>query len=69
MIEPGFATMLCFVQTNAAVPEPEATLRSAVAGSFERITVDGQMSTNAPSSSRPAARRPPRSPRACSMPS
>ena len=46
MIEPGFATMLCFVQTDAAVPEPEATLRSAVAGSFERITVDGQMSTN-----------------------
>ena len=46
MIEPGFATMLCFVQTDAVVAEPEAALRAAVAGSFERITVDGQMSTN-----------------------
>jgi len=46
MIEPGFATMLCFVQTDAVVPAPDAALRAAVAGSFERITVDGQMSTN-----------------------
>jgi glutamate N-acetyltransferase/amino-acid N-acetyltransferase len=46
MIEPHFATMLCFLQTDAQVPEPEATLRAAVADSFERITVDGQMSTN-----------------------
>jgi glutamate N-acetyltransferase / amino-acid N-acetyltransferase len=46
MTEPGFATMLCFVQTDAAVRDPEATLRAAVAPSFERITVDGQMSTN-----------------------
>ncbi len=46
MIEPGFATMLCFVQTDAEIAEPEAALRGAVAGSFERITVDGQMSTN-----------------------
>jgi glutamate N-acetyltransferase/amino-acid N-acetyltransferase len=46
MIEPGFATMLCFVQTDAEVGDPEAALRAAVAGSFERITVDGQMSTN-----------------------
>ncbi|HET6830644.1 MAG TPA: bifunctional ornithine acetyltransferase/N-acetylglutamate synthase [Solirubrobacterales bacterium] len=46
MIEPGFATMLCFVQTDAAVADPAAALRSAVASSFERITVDGQMSTN-----------------------
>ena len=46
MIEPGFATMLCFIQTDAVVPEPEAALRQAVEGSFERITVDGQMSTN-----------------------
>jgi glutamate N-acetyltransferase/amino-acid N-acetyltransferase len=46
MIEPGFATMLCFVQTDGIVEAPEATLRSAVDGSFERITVDGQMSTN-----------------------
>ena len=46
MIEPGFATMLCFVQTDAHIPEPEPELRRAVADSFERITVDGQMSTN-----------------------
>jgi glutamate N-acetyltransferase/amino-acid N-acetyltransferase len=46
MIEPGFATMLCFVQTDARIQEPDAALRAAVAGSFERITVDGQMSTN-----------------------
>ncbi|HWO16896.1 MAG TPA: bifunctional glutamate N-acetyltransferase/amino-acid acetyltransferase ArgJ [Solirubrobacterales bacterium] len=46
MMEPGFATMLCFVQTDAAVEDPDASLRAAVASSFERITVDGQMSTN-----------------------
>jgi glutamate N-acetyltransferase/amino-acid N-acetyltransferase len=46
MIEPGFATMLCFVQTDAEVTDPDAALRSALAGSMERITVDGQMSTN-----------------------
>jgi glutamate N-acetyltransferase/amino-acid N-acetyltransferase len=46
MIEPGFATMLCFVQTDAEVQDPDAALRSALAGSMERITVDGQLSTN-----------------------
>ena len=46
MIEPGFATMLCFVQTNAVVKDPDTVLRSALADSMERITVDGQMSTN-----------------------
>ncbi|MDX6605707.1 MAG: glutamate N-acetyltransferase / amino-acid N-acetyltransferase, partial [Solirubrobacterales bacterium] len=46
MIEPGFATMLCFVQTDAEVPDPESALRPALAKSLERITVDGQMSTN-----------------------
>lgn len=46
MIQPGFATMLCFVQTDAALPDPEAALRPAAAASFERISVDGQMSTN-----------------------
>ena len=46
MIEPGFATMLCFVQTDAVVEDPAAALRRASAASFERITVDGQMSTN-----------------------
>ncbi len=46
MIQPGFATMLCFVQTDAQVPDPQQALRATVADSFERITVDGQMSTN-----------------------
>jgi len=46
MMMPGFATMLCFVQTDALVEDAEATLRTAVDASFERITVDGQMSTN-----------------------
>jgi glutamate N-acetyltransferase/amino-acid N-acetyltransferase len=46
MIEPGFATMLCFVQTDARIGSPKRALKSAVARSFERITVDGQMSTN-----------------------
>jgi glutamate N-acetyltransferase/amino-acid N-acetyltransferase len=46
MIQPGFATMLCFAQTDAQMPDPEPALRGAVADSFERITVDGQMSTN-----------------------
>jgi glutamate N-acetyltransferase / amino-acid N-acetyltransferase len=46
MMQPNFATMLCFVQTDAIVPDLDATLRAAVDASFERITVDGQMSTN-----------------------
>ncbi len=46
MIQPGFATLLCFVQTDALVPDPRSALRAAGASSFERITVDGQMSTN-----------------------
>jgi glutamate N-acetyltransferase/amino-acid N-acetyltransferase len=46
MIEPGFATLLCFVQTDAAIEYPATALGPAVADSFERITVDGQMSTN-----------------------
>jgi len=46
MIEPGFATMLCFVQTDAVVEDANGLLRKATADSFERITVDGQMSTN-----------------------
>ena len=46
MMQPGFATMLCFVQTDAAVPEAEPALRDATRDSFERITVDGQMSTS-----------------------
>jgi len=46
MMEPGFATLLCFVQTDAEIADPEAELREAGAASFERISVDGQMSTN-----------------------
>jgi len=46
MIEPKMATMLCFVQTDAVVPDADARLRAAVENSFNRITVDGQMSTN-----------------------
>jgi glutamate N-acetyltransferase/amino-acid N-acetyltransferase len=42
------ATMLCFITTDAAIArEPlRAALREAVAHSFNRITVDGDMSTN-----------------------
>jgi glutamate N-acetyltransferase / amino-acid N-acetyltransferase len=46
MMEPNMATMLCFVQTDAVVEAPDALLRAAVDSSFNRITVDGQMSTN-----------------------
>jgi glutamate N-acetyltransferase / amino-acid N-acetyltransferase len=46
MIEPAFATLLCFVQTDAEVPDPAGALRGAADASFGRITVDGQMSTN-----------------------
>jgi glutamate N-acetyltransferase/amino-acid N-acetyltransferase len=48
MIQPGFATMLCFVQTDAAL-EPAAAdllLGVCVKRSFDRISVDGQLSTN-----------------------
>lgn len=42
------ATMLCFLTTDAAISRPalQAALHSAVAASFNRITVDGDMSTN-----------------------
>ena len=46
MIEPNMATMLCFVQTDAIVEDADALLRGATDASFNRITVDGQMSTN-----------------------
>jgi glutamate N-acetyltransferase / amino-acid N-acetyltransferase len=48
MIEPAFATMLCFVQTDAALdPETaELLLGVCVKRSFDRISVDGQLSTN-----------------------
>ena len=42
------ATMLCFITTDAAVDAKtlQAALQAAVAQSFNRITVDGDMSTN-----------------------
>jgi glutamate N-acetyltransferase/amino-acid N-acetyltransferase len=46
MMQPDFATMLCFVQTDAVIDDADAALRAAVEASFERVTVDGQMSTN-----------------------
>jgi glutamate N-acetyltransferase/amino-acid N-acetyltransferase len=46
MIRPDFATMLCFVQTDAKMEDADGALKRAVDGSFQRITVDGQMSTN-----------------------
>ena len=46
MMQPDFATMLCFVQTDAVVEDADGALRGAVESSFERITVDGQTSTN-----------------------
>jgi glutamate N-acetyltransferase/amino-acid N-acetyltransferase len=48
MIQPGFATMLCFVQTDAALrPETaDLLLGVCVKRSFDRVSVDGQLSTN-----------------------
>jgi glutamate N-acetyltransferase/amino-acid N-acetyltransferase len=45
---PLHATMLCFLTTDAAVEKGalQAALAEAVARSFNRITVDGDMSTN-----------------------
>src|ERR1700716_4095995 len=49
MISPGFATLLCFVQTDAALSPAtcDLLLGVTVKRSFERISVDGQLSTNA----------------------
>ncbi len=48
MIQPSFATMLCFVETDAIVTAATAELLLGVCvkRSFDRITVDGQLSTN-----------------------
>ena len=48
MISPAFATMLCFVQTDAALAPETADLLLGVCvkRSFDRISVDGQLSTN-----------------------
>ena len=70
MISPRFATMLCFVQTDAVLSAEQADrmLGAAVAQSFDRISVDGQLSTNdtvsswraAPAGCPPATTSPPR---------
>ncbi len=48
MISPDMATMLCFVTTDAVVPAAtlQAVLGRAVDATFNRVTVDGQQSTN-----------------------
>jgi glutamate N-acetyltransferase/amino-acid N-acetyltransferase len=48
MISPAFATMLCFVETDAALTPETADLLLGVCvkRSFDRISVDGQLSTN-----------------------
>jgi len=48
MIRPDMATMLCFACTDAAIPAPllDTMLRRAVDQSFNRITIDGDTSTN-----------------------
>ncbi len=48
MIAPNMATMLCFILTDIAVEQKtlNKTLKSSVNRSFNRITIDGDMSTN-----------------------
>ncbi len=48
MIQPALATMLCFITTDAALPENsgDEILRECVKDSFNAISVDGDMSTN-----------------------
>ncbi len=48
MISPRFATMLCFVETDAALSAETADLLLGVTvkRSFDRASVDGQLSTN-----------------------
>ena len=48
MIAPNLATMLCFLTTDIFIAAPllNECLRNAVESSFNRITIDGHMSTN-----------------------
>ena len=48
MIRPDMATMLCFICTDADLPRADLdqALRRAVDASFNRITIDGDTSTN-----------------------
>ncbi|WP_353661871.1 bifunctional glutamate N-acetyltransferase/amino-acid acetyltransferase ArgJ [Hydrogenimonas sp. SS33] len=48
MIDPAMATMLCFITTDAAIPQDEMKplLRACAATTFNAISVDGDTSTN-----------------------
>jgi len=48
MINPAMATMLCFITTDADIPKEdmEELLTEATEGSFNKISVDGDTSTN-----------------------
>jgi glutamate N-acetyltransferase/amino-acid N-acetyltransferase len=48
MISPAMATMLCVVTTDAVITAAEmrGLLKKAIDASFNRVTVDGEMSTN-----------------------
>jgi glutamate N-acetyltransferase/amino-acid N-acetyltransferase len=48
MIQPRFATMFCFLQTDAALQQETLDLLTGVCvkRSFDRISVDGQLSTS-----------------------
>jgi glutamate N-acetyltransferase/amino-acid N-acetyltransferase len=48
MISPGFATLLCFIQTDAKLSAEtcDLLLGVCVKRSFERVSVDGQLSTS-----------------------
>ncbi len=48
MINPAMATMLCFITTDALIPKSDMKelLDNAVNGSFNRVSVDGDTSTN-----------------------
>jgi glutamate N-acetyltransferase/amino-acid N-acetyltransferase len=48
MIEPNMATMLSYITTDAAVEQPalQSALKGAVDQSFNRISIDGDQSTN-----------------------
>ena len=48
MIDPNMATMLCFITTDAAIGKAmfQKALSVSVEQSFNRITIDGDMSTN-----------------------
>ena len=48
MIAPNMATMLCFLTTDISIPAAllNECLKKSVESSFNRITIDGHMSTN-----------------------